>query len=118
MQIIKHIFIVLQRSIWYLPLLSTLVFATYFLLSANQLGHTPVYDIDPYILPGLKWLYKLTLWMLSFGFFAAAFCLLYLLLKIFIRKMPVYKVDIAFLCLGILFYFMVINSDALEWLLD
>jgi hypothetical protein len=116
MQLTKNIFIFFQRSIWYLPLLSTLIFATYFLLCANQLGHTPVYNKDPY--GQISWLYHLTLWLMNFGFFAAVFCLVYLVLKIFIRKMPVYKYDIIFLCLGIVLYVSMMNSDGIEWMLD
>ena len=118
MEIVRRVFVFGQRSIWYLPLVSALWFWVYVLLMAYVLGHFPQYDVDPMSTPGLDWFYDSVHFLFAAGFFSGAACLVYLVLKLFFRKMPVHFYDVVFLVFGIALFILNFQTSEMEWFLD
>jgi hypothetical protein len=114
----KKIALIFCRTIFYLPISFVLIFWIYVFALAIHLGHIPQYDVDDQYMEGWVWLYNFT-WLLLFAaFYGGIFCLIYISLKIFFRKIPLHVFDVIIFGAGVLFFLVTFSSRAMEWYLD
>jgi hypothetical protein len=118
MTVLKKILLLFYRVIWYVQVIFLVLFWLFYFCAWEKLGHPPVSSLDD---PGsldIDTFHGITWMVMLIAFYSFIFCCAVLLLKIFIRKIPIFKNDVLVFGISAMLFIVTFFSYQMGWFMD
>jgi hypothetical protein len=118
MTVLKKMLLLFYRVIWYVQAIFLVLFWSFYFCAWGKLGHPPVASLnDPKNL-GMDIFHGITWMMMLIAFYSFIFCCAVLLVKIVIRKIPLFKNDVLVFGVSAVLVILTFFSYQVEWFMD
>lgn len=118
MNALEKSLLLIYRAVWYLPAAFFVSLWLFFFVAWVKLGHSPVPGVnDPKDL-GLDGMHVMTWYLLFAAYYGFFLCCLLLLVKLFVRSLPLQKWDVIVFAAGSVLATLMFLTDVMTWFLD